>query len=265
MMNFYNGTTYKTLNTPENGAVLGVGSDDFSVTKPLKLFHVQNFYTWHFVISGSGYLDIEDKSFSIKSGDMFFIPPDVKMRYYPAENAPWKYVWFSLNGEAAERYRAILGFSQNTYVLKNHYSNITNGIFEDLFANLFEAKNRDFGILSSFYKIMDISVSQAPSNGIKNIKAVIDANCMSQFFSIENLCRDIGITHTHLLRLFKAEYGETVISYITKKRIGYARELLATTDLSVRAVASSCGFSDEFHFMKVFKRQNNITALQYRK
>lgn len=252
------------VNSVGDGVVLGVGYDNFEVTKPLFRFRVQNFYTWHIVISGSGTLDVEDKTFHIKCGDMFFIPPDVKMRYYPDKQDPWEYVWFSLNGETADNYGKLVGFSRDTFVLENRYNSIINGILKNLFATLSESSNGHFGVLSAFYKIMDICVSHVPTSGIQNIKAVIDANCMSQFFSIESLCRDVGISHVHLLRLFKNEYGDTLIGYITKKRIEYACELLATTELSVRTVAFSCGFSDEIHFMKTFKKSVGITALQYR-
>ena len=265
MWNFINEPSYYgVVNSVGDGVVLGVGYDNFEVTKALFRFRVQIFYTWQIVISGSGTLDVEDKTFHIKCGDMFFIPPDVKMRYYPDKQDPWEYVWFSLNGETADNYGKLVGFSRDTFVLENRYNSIINGILKNLFATLSESSNGHFGVLSAFYKIMDICVSHVPTSGIQNIKAVIDANCMSQFFSIESLCRDVGISHVHLLRLFKNEYGDTLIGYITKKRIEYACELLATTELSVRTVAFSCGFSDEIHFMKTFKKSVGITALQYR-
>ena len=76
---------------------------------------------------------------------------------------------------------------------------------------------------------MDICVSHIPVSNIKYVKEIIDAGCMSQFFNIESLCRDVGISHAHLLRLFKKEYGLTLINYVIKKRVMYACELLETT------------------------------------
>lgn len=256
---------YGVTNVVGNNTVLGVGYDNFEITKPILNFRIQKICTWHFIFSGSGTFETEDKKIRLKSGDMFFIPPDVKMRYYPDENNPWKYAWFTLNGETSEYYSSLLGFSKENYVLKNSYSDITDGILKNLLSNLSEGSDGHFGILSAFYKIMDLYVSRVPSGGMINVKEVIDSNCMSQFFSIEQLCRDIGISHAHLLRLFKAEYGQTLISYITEKRLAWACELLKTTDLSVKAVALSCGFSDEIHFMKTFKKSIGITALKYRK
>lgn len=263
---FINAPVYYGLtNLTADKTVLGIGYDNFAVTKPLRSFRIQTFYTWHFIISGSGTLEVEDKKYNLNSGDMFFIPPNVKMRYYPNSADPWEYVWFSLDGEAAEYYRGLIGFSDNIFALKNRHCKIINATLRELFESLYEKPNECFVVLSVFYRIMDISVSHIPVNDIKRVKEIIDCSCMSQFFNIEGLCRDFGISHAHLLRLFKKEYKTTLINYIIKRRVMYACELLETTDLSVTAIAFSCGFSDVLHFMKIFKRETGVTAIQYRK
>ncbi|HAL20636.1 MAG TPA: hypothetical protein DCP17_07785 [Ruminococcaceae bacterium] len=265
MWSFINAPSYfRAANTVGDKTVLGIGYDNFTVTKPLHSFRIQTFYTWHFIISGSGKLEVENKKFKLKSGDMFFLPPNVKFRYYPDLSDPWEYVWFSLEGETAEYYRDLIGFSNDVFTLNNKHCRIINATLKSLFESMPEKPNRYFVILSVFYKIMDICVSHIPVSNIKYVKEIIDAGCMSQFFNIESLCRDVGISHAHLLRLFKKEYGLTLINYVIKKRVMYACELLETTDLPVTAVAFSCGFQDAVHFMKTFKKETGITAVQYR-
>ena len=105
MWNFIKIPSYFGItNNIGDSTVLGVGYDNFKVTKPEKHFRIQTFFTWHFIISGSGTLEVDKMKFELGGGDMFFIPPNVKMRYYPNPADPWEYVWFSLNGNAAGRY-----------------------------------------------------------------------------------------------------------------------------------------------------------------
>lgn len=43
-----------------------------------------------------------------------------------------------------------------------------------------------------------------------------------------------------------------------------ARGLLLKTETSIAQIAAACGFSDDKHFMKVFKAQEFTTPSQYR-
>ena len=94
---------------------------------------------------------------------------------------------------------------------------------------------------------------------------MIDGSFTLPSFSIDQLCRDAGISHAQLLRRFKKAYGTTVIAYVVRKRIEHACELLEATDLPVYSVAFSCGFADEIHFMKTFKAQTGLSATAYRR
>ena len=246
-------------------SVLNVGYSDFSIVKGENAFRTQSYYTWHFVLSGEGTLEIHGKEYKIQGGDMFFIPPDAKMRYYPNKKNPWEYVWFSFKGAMAEEYAQLVGFSKRVPVCKARNFQRAQNCLGKLFDSLIKEESGYFGVLSTFFEIMEISTTTSVSTGIKQVKKLLDENFASPFFSIEQLCLDVGISHAHLLRLFKQAYGVTLVKYIIKKRIDLACELLCSTDLSVSSVAFSCGFSDEIHFMKTFKKEVGCSALNYKK
>lgn len=242
-----------------------VGYDDFSTVKPLYAHRVQSFYTWHFVLSGSGVLEIGGKVWRIEQGQMFFIPPGVEMRYYPDENVPWEYVWFSLIGDAANKYGKQLGFSVEEPA--RHYGSYPGVVhrLKQMFLSLTEENGSVFSALSAFYAILEICTADAAPTGAYAVKKYLDDSFTLPGFNVEQLCYDAGISHAHMLRLFRQEYGCSMIQYVVTKRIALACDLLTTTKLSVKSVAYSCGFSDEHHFMKTFKQKKGISALQYRK
>ena len=63
---------------------------------------------------------------------------------------------------------------------------------------------------------------------------------------------------------FKAEYGMTVMQYVTKKRLEIAVNLLETTLDPIKTVAISSGFEEVEYFSRCFKKNYGITPSEYR-
>lgn len=246
----------------ENFGISTIGYHDFSrYYVPEFSSRVQNFYTLHFVLSGKGILKTGGKIHNIAEGQMFFLPPNTEICYYPTENEPWEYVWFALKGDVCEQYKKQLGFETPVKSCTN-FSKI-----KYLLKNLFDALEKGggyFGVLSAFYEIMEISTVIRYDTGVDSVKRIIDEGFTRTDFSIASLCTGVGISHPHLLRLFKEKYNITLIKYLNQKRIEYACDLLSTTDLSVKSIAFSSGFADELHFMKTFKKHMGLSALKYK-
>lgn len=81
--------------------------------------------------------------------------------------------------------------------------------------------------------------------------------------TIESLCDRFGIGRTKLTSDFRTFLGMSVGQYITLQRINLARELLCSGE-SVEQTAESCGFADSGYFIRVFRKYEQITPLQYR-
>lgn len=86
-----------------------------------------------------------------------------------------------------------------------------------------------------------------------------------QPLSVEKLAARFGYHPTYLSALFKKHTGYPVLSYINRTRIKASKNLLGASLVPVRQVADSCGFADDKHFMKLFKRYEGMTPSQYRK
>jgi AraC family transcriptional regulator len=73
-----------------------------------------------------------------------------------------------------------------------------------------------------------------------------------------------GVHPVHLSREFHKHFHVTIGEYIRKRRIEQASELLSHSDLSLVAIASTCGFSDQSHFCALFKKHSGMTPAQFR-
>lgn len=74
-----------------------------------------------------------------------------------------------------------------------------------------------------------------------------------------------GLHPCHALRLFKEETGLTPHAYLLRLRLAKAKDLLASTRLSMAEIAQETGFFDQSHFTRTFRRFEHTTPLRYRK
>lgn len=61
------------------------------------------------------------------------------------------------------------------------------------------------------------------------------------------------------------EYKISPQKYLISSRLNTAVNLLETTKMNITEISYSCGFKDTPTFYKHFKKQFNITPVQYRK
>lgn len=75
----------------------------------------------------------------------------------------------------------------------------------------------------------------------------------------------VSMNYSLFSLLFKQYTGGNFVSYLQKLRIDGAKRLLETTDRRVNEIGRGVGFSDEKHFLKVFKSAVGMSPTEYRK
>ena len=74
----------------------------------------------------------------------------------------------------------------------------------------------------------------------------------------------IGINRSYLTHIFKKNINISPQDFLVNYKIDKACELLNSTDLSIKAIAASVGYTDPLTFSKIFKKQTERTPLEYR-
>jgi AraC-like DNA-binding protein len=98
---------------------------------------------------------------------------------------------------------------------------------------------------------------------IARARAIIQER-FDQMISLSTLADEVGLSKFHLLRLFREEVGATPHAYQLHLRIARARELLDAR-ASAAEVALACGFADQAHFTRTFKRIVGFTPGRFRR
>ena len=102
------------------------------------------------------------------------------------------------------------------------------------------------------------SSSQYVLNAIKYIQFNY-----SQDISIDDIAKSVGVSRSHLYRVFMSNVGQSPIDYLTSYRINEACALLRTSQLSIAEIAVSVGFFDQFYFSRVFKKAKGVPPSKY--
>ncbi len=83
--------------------------------------------------------------------------------------------------------------------------------------------------------------------------------------SLADLTRHAGMSQRSFMRRFTAETGTTPLQWLAGARIGRARELLETTELSIDQVAQNCGLGSAANLRLHFRRTLDTTPTAYRR
>ena len=68
----------------------------------------------------------------------------------------------------------------------------------------------------------------------------------SHDISVDDIAKAVGVSRSHLYRVFMSNVGQSPIDYLTGYRISEACSLLKNTGLSIAEIAVSVGFFDQF-------------------
>jgi two-component system response regulator YesN len=93
----------------------------------------------------------------------------------------------------------------------------------------------------------------------------IDKNFSDASISLDRVAKEVNISPNYLSAIFSQEVGQTLIDYLTLKRIDEAKRMLRQTDKLLFEIASEVGYKDSRYFSFVFKKIAGCTPSDYRK
>ncbi|MBD0381867.1 helix-turn-helix domain-containing protein [Paenibacillus sedimenti] len=83
-------------------------------------------------------------------------------------------------------------------------------------------------------------------------------------YSIDELAAKVNMSRSYFQLLYKEIFGISVIHDVINNRLEYGKYLLENTTSVVKEIASLCGYENDVHFMRQFKKYMGATPSQYR-
>ena len=82
--------------------------------------------------------------------------------------------------------------------------------------------------------------------------------------SLNDLGQRFGYSKNYICVLFQKYFNTSLNLYLTDLRMEHAKKLLEDKTILVKEVAAMCGYSDYYHFFKVFKNHYGISPKEFR-
>jgi AraC family transcriptional regulator len=88
---------------------------------------------------------------------------------------------------------------------------------------------------------------------VRRVRDYIEAH-MGVQIRVSDLSAIVQRSEAHFARAFKRSFGQTPHSYLVGRRLEQARQLMLASDTSISDIAAACGFTDQAHLCKQFRR-----------
>lgn len=111
---------------------------------------------------------------------------------------------------------------------------------------------------------LSLSISTSTKIAIQEMRTEIFSN-LEVSYSIEALASRVGLSVSYFQAVYKQLFGSTCINEIIEARMDKARVLLTTTEYPISQIASMCGYENDSHFSRQFKKHVAVTPSEYRK
>jgi AraC-like DNA-binding protein len=87
----------------------------------------------------------------------------------------------------------------------------------------------------------------------RRAKEAMYAN-LAKDVSIAQLASECGVSSSHFARAFKRANGRPPYRWLLERRVESAQALLLNSQVSLDEIAKACGFSDQSHLARTFRR-----------
>lgn len=266
---------YYDVNSAPTGdiSILGIGHE---ICLPDKMEGPKSFsfYSMHIVLGGKGTISINGRKFSVSARQIFVLPPEAELVYYPDPADPWEYIWCNFLGPNAVKFCLRCNLTPDTPV----FTAVTPQIIDAALA-LTKLHNMRFSLdiatVGHFYDLFALMIdslcsaqsSETSSVQEQSVLAAIEyirQNYSSPQLNLRTTADEIGLHFNYLSQLFKKITGCTFNRYLNMFRIQKACELLDSGEKYISSVAERVGFTDQLYFSKVFKKYKIVSPKYYR-
>lgn len=259
--------------TPTSGEalpVLDLTACGFVNTEDERQFNTGDYVAVYFS-KGNGTVSFGSKSHQLSAGDAIICRPHEVKRTTVSE--PSEYYWFSFRGREATDMLSALKLTSKEKYFVGHDNELTAYMDKAIdewnkneTASFFISTALTIAVLGMMSRLAVRMVPQDQNKGHEKIAPAINSinsDCTSKL-SVDDYARMCNLSTSYFTHLFTSVTGFSPMEYKQLQRINIAKNLLSTTNLSIKEISTVIGFKDPLYFGRCFKQSTGQTPSSYR-
>jgi AraC-like DNA-binding protein len=210
----------------------------------------------------------------IKPGDMFLLFPGEWHSYHPKAHTGWNSFWIGFKGKNMDD-RVKAGFLlPEKPIYHVGYSFVIESLYKRAYEIAMEEAaysqqtlagivNYLIGTMYSLERNIELGKNQMQVDMINRARLRI-RETLEMDVTIQQIAEEQGVSYSNFRKLFKEYTGLSPATYQQELRLLRAKELLTTTELSIKEIAYRLNFESPDYFSAKFKAKMGLKPSEVR-
>ena len=248
---------------------------------PLHSFgpYVRNHFLFHYVISGHGQLDAdgpdgETTRYQLQPGEGFLICPGQVTTYAACEDDPWKYVWLEFDGLRVAEFLNDAGLDISRPIFRSQDPELAHQVRDTMLYIANSSNASTLHLIGHLCLFLDALIQASSTRRhfqggrLQDFYIQEAVTYMEHHYQLELTVEEIAdackLNRSYFSKLFKASMGCPPQEFLIRLRLSKAAELICNSSDSIGSIAAACGYPNQLHFSRAFKKRYGVSPREWR-
>lgn len=231
-------------------------------------------YQLNYITEGYGAIETEAGAFKIQPGTMMVISPGMKHRYRPDPSTGWIENYIGFKGKVSGHFmkEALKGFS-SPVISCGGMTEIFD-VYQKVF-DLVQMQKPAYQQIASgmIIKLLGFLISSEKQSSFRG-KQIEDLITSARAYMWEHVNKEADlhvfaknhlVSYSYFRRMFKLYTGIAPHSYYLDLKIMRAKELIITSEKSIKEITYELGFDSIHYFSRLFKKKTGTSPNEHRR
>ena len=230
------------------------------------------FYSIEYVARGRGEVELKGRSFPLQPGRLFSYGPGVSHHITGDPANPLVKYFVDFTGASATELLQSCNLAPGR-VSEVFPANVLQPLFDELIHAGLKVGRGSAELCAKLLECLALRIAgaRAPLEGTETLAFMTYQQCHRhieqhhlRLRTLEQIAKECHVNNAYLCRLFRRYDTQSPYQYLLRLKMNFAAERLQQPGALVKQVAEEAGFTDPFHFSRVFRSVLGLSPAAFR-